>query len=807
MADDLVTHLVLDGVGTYMRGLSKIEYGLNAGAKAADDFRKRTERISQAAEAVGNVGTKMALAGVGILAGVGAVANVAAQFDKAMRNVNSIAKLTEVQFQSLRKEVLALAGDPLIVDGPTQLAEGLYQIQSSGYSGAMALKVLEVSAKGGAAGMSDTATAAKALTGIMNAYNQKTGPDAKRIMDILFKTVELGVVEFDELAQSIGPATAIAAQAGVPLEHLAAAITVMTRSGNDANMTITSLVRIMTAFLNTPPELAAAMEEYTTETGASIMRTKGLAGAIEILGKIAGKNPEVLAQIGLEARALRGAMALTGTGAVELATDLENMANVAGAAEAAATEQAKAQTRAWEELTKQLKILAIVFGDFAAGPISNMVKKVVKLTGKLAELPDWLKKAIVYLVGGAGLALALTGTALKLAAVTVQTWLSIQAMRAYIGALQAERAAALAAAEANATLGASRAAAAAGAGAAGAGAGAAGAVGGGIAAGGPIGVGVLIGIMILASMKSIQAAWRMKKFREEMEQLRDPIDRANRVLEELEWVMSDPGAQMLLGTKRMAQVVEAAEKLRKFIASGGKPAAETALATQEQTRQAAIKASKASAEELAYTLALVTAMEKAGAASAAQSYMARAALLQNLIDQWAVMTEAERASDAGRKLQLAAWSLMADQVNAKEQARKDLLDAQTKAILEQTQAIQQQLGLLDARVGYAQAYAEYLEATGQRGLARKVRREAVPFLQRQAAAGAFGAMQQYGARGMWTEALQAGAQGWRYGGEAATAGRGGGGRSSLTVSPNWSFDRLQRDQDTRVQMQSSAGNN
>ena len=783
----------------------------------ASSYVASLSRIGGSLGSAGMVATRLlgiltGFAGAGGLLGLGAMAKTAAEFDKQMRNVNSIAKLSEARFQQLRKEVIGLAGDPLIVDGPTKLAQGLYQIQSSGFSGAMAMKVLEVSARGGAAGMSDTATAAKALTGIMNAYNQKTGPDAERIMDVLFKTVELGVVEFDELAQSIGPATAIAAQAGVPLEDLAAAITVMTRSGNDANMTITSLVRIMTAFLNTPPELAAAMEEYTTETGASIMRTKGLAGAIEILGKIAGKNPEVLAQIGLEARALRGAMALTGTGAVELATDLENMANVAGAAEAAATEQAKAQTRAWEELTKQLKILAIVFGDFAAGPISNMVKKVVKLTGKLAELPDWLKKAIVYLVGGAGLALALTGTALKLAAVTVQTWLSIQAMRAYIGALQAERAAALAAAEANATLGASRAGAAgaagagAGAGAAGAGAGA-GAVAGGIAAGGPIGVGVLIGIMILASMKSIQAAWRMKKFREEMEQLRDPIDRANRVLEELEWVMSDPGAQMLLGTKRMAQVVEAAEKLRKFIASGGKPAAETALATQEQTRQAAIKASKASAEELAYTLALVTAMEKAGAASAAQSYMARAALLQNLIDQWAVMTEAERASDAGRKLQLAAWSLMADQVNAKEQARKDLLDAQTKAILEQTQAIQQQLGLLDARVGYAQAYAEYLEATGQRGLARKVRREAVPFLQRQAAAGAFGAMQQYGARGMWTEALQAGAQGWRYGGEAATAGRGGGGRSSLTVSPNWSFDRLQRDQDTRVQMQSSAGNN
>src|SRR5687768_12475820 len=90
------------------------------------------------------------------------------------------------------------------------LARGLYDIASSGFKGAQGMKVLEASAIAASAGMSDTATAARAITGVLNAYG--LGAErAAEVSDVLFKTVEVGVLTFDELAQQLGDVVGIAA--------------------------------------------------------------------------------------------------------------------------------------------------------------------------------------------------------------------------------------------------------------------------------------------------------------------------------------------------------------------------------------------------------------------------------------------------------------------------------------------------------------------------------------------------------------------------------------------------------------------
>jgi hypothetical protein len=74
-----------------------------------------------------------------------------------MRNVNSILHETEPSIKALGDAVLNLAGKT--GQAPAVLARGLYDIASSGFSGADGLKVLEAAAKAATAGLSDTATA------------------------------------------------------------------------------------------------------------------------------------------------------------------------------------------------------------------------------------------------------------------------------------------------------------------------------------------------------------------------------------------------------------------------------------------------------------------------------------------------------------------------------------------------------------------------------------------------------------------------------------------------------------------------
>src|ERR671918_86576 len=90
------------------------------------------------------------------------------------------------------------------------LAKGLYDIGSSGFYGADALKILEVSAIAASAGMTDTATASKAIVGVLNAYGLEA-EDAAHVSDVLFTTVELGVITFEELTRQLGDVLGAAA--------------------------------------------------------------------------------------------------------------------------------------------------------------------------------------------------------------------------------------------------------------------------------------------------------------------------------------------------------------------------------------------------------------------------------------------------------------------------------------------------------------------------------------------------------------------------------------------------------------------
>ena len=102
-----------------------------------------------------------ALAGVSLGAGMAAAGQATVDFDKSMRNVNSIAQLNEKQYKKLSKSVRGLAGPT--AQAPKTLADGMYTLVSSGFKAQDALKVLRSSAKAATAGPTDTETSTAAV--------------------------------------------------------------------------------------------------------------------------------------------------------------------------------------------------------------------------------------------------------------------------------------------------------------------------------------------------------------------------------------------------------------------------------------------------------------------------------------------------------------------------------------------------------------------------------------------------------------------------------------------------------------------
>jgi TP901 family phage tail tape measure protein len=334
-------------------------------------------------------------ASAAILVGFGAAVRAAINFETSMRNVQSIGKFSNKVFESMSASVVKLSQK--IPKTAKDLAEGLYFIYSSGFKGKEAMAVLEWSARGAAAGLATTQDSAKALVGVMNAYNKKTAPDAQKFMDIMFKTVDKGVIEFDELAQTLGMVVNTAAVAKVPFEEVGAAIGMMTIKSIPANQATVSLNRVILSFLKPSEQMAAFLREIGYESGELALKELGLEGIMVKIIEATDGNATALRELFPEMRAFRGATALAGSGVAGLTDYFKDFEDTAGSTQAALNEQSKALSFQWQLLKNNATALGITIGTMFLPVLKTMVVWMRKAVQWINSLSPGTKKWITYI--------------------------------------------------------------------------------------------------------------------------------------------------------------------------------------------------------------------------------------------------------------------------------------------------------------------------------------------------------------------------------------------------------------------------
>ena len=304
----------------------------------------------------------VALSVIALVAGLTAAGIAASGFEKSMRNVNSLLLLNDQQFQSLSKSVLDIAR--VFPQNAENLAEGLYNIASSGFAGSDGLLILEASARAASAGISTTDTAAQVITASLNAYGLSAA-SAGDVSDILFSTVNYGVVEFDELAGSIGGVLGMASAAEVPLEDVGAAMATMTLSGVGAAEASTSLNRVIQSLIQPSDALSNAYQNLGYESGLQAIQTKGLYGVMEDLRGVTQGNAEAYLQLFPQIRAARGAFALAadeGSKYAELQGKIGDETSRSGATQIAFAEQMESASAKWDIFISSMKANVIEIG-------------------------------------------------------------------------------------------------------------------------------------------------------------------------------------------------------------------------------------------------------------------------------------------------------------------------------------------------------------------------------------------------------------------------------------------------------------
>ena len=313
-------------------------------------------------------------------------------FDKKLRNVNTIARLNEYQFKEMGKELLNMSTK--YGKAGTELADGLYDINSAGFKGAEGMRLLDISTKASIAGISEVGTASRLIAQVLNAYGKGVN-EAEEVSDVLFKTVEKGVVYFSDLAQYMGASMASASAMSVSLEEVTSAFGAMTKMGITPSDSGTAINRFLLAMIEPKKELQEMLRKYGYQNGEEAFKQTGLVGVLQMIQKETKGSTTAIERLGFGIRAIKTAFNLTkdeGKIFHEVLAEVGVRAKNAGASTNALGQQQKALSYQWDRTAKAFTKIGIkMVGVLQNGQsLSNILKGIANQVDKLA---NWFSDA------------------------------------------------------------------------------------------------------------------------------------------------------------------------------------------------------------------------------------------------------------------------------------------------------------------------------------------------------------------------------------------------------------------------------
>ena len=331
-ADDIATlqiRVLTDQVDTATRRLDRLETQSRKTERAADDLGGAVKKAGELGNAaLGALG----IGAVGLAASIGTATQAWLKYDKAMKQVNSIAGLQRKEFGALRQEILKVSA-AVGVDAAAA-AEGLFEAISADIPKENAVDFLTTASKTAVGGITDVGTAVNALTNVMNAY-KLPATEAEAISDKLFATVLYGKATFEELGASMAKTTVPAAAVGVEFDEILAMLIAITKQGTSATEGFTQITGAIQSVLNPSKEMKAVYDALGVASGRQAIAQFGLAGTLEEVRKAYANNDAALIRALRTDTALAAQMATTGRNLKNVKDGLDAVASSAGSTEKA----------------------------------------------------------------------------------------------------------------------------------------------------------------------------------------------------------------------------------------------------------------------------------------------------------------------------------------------------------------------------------------------------------------------------------------------------------------------------------------
>lgn len=359
-----------------IRAMSRISIALKASVQDAIDFEKQVAEIS------------------------------------TISNVKNLDQL-KTQVRGLSDEFNRDLGD---------VGKGLYQVISNQIADAgEATEFLTSALKFSKVAVTNTNDSVNLLAGVINAYGLEVS-DADTVSAKLFKTIELGRTTGPELANSLGRVIPVAAQLGIRLEEVSAAVADITLTGVKTNEAVTQLRGLLTSLLKPTPAMTEALKELGFATGDQALAALGLVGAFKALVGTTDGTSIALAKLVPRVRGLNALIRIAADENSKFAVSLEGLD--ATGPKRLADELARITATDAEQLTKELNEIKNIFtAEFGAAivEVGNEFIQATKGAGGLEDTIKALSATIIFF----GKAAAGTGATLRGVSVVVAKFINL----------------------------------------------------------------------------------------------------------------------------------------------------------------------------------------------------------------------------------------------------------------------------------------------------------------------------------------------------------------------------------------------
>lgn len=279
------------------------------------------------------------------------------EFRKNMLEVATISTQVTDDMTGFMNQVMSITQE-IPIKAP-EAAKALYSIVSAGHDGADGMKILEVSAKAAVGGLTETETAADAITTILNAYKM-SAEEAGTVSDQLFTTVRLGKTTFGELGASMAQVAPIAAAYGISIDQVLGAVASLTKQGTPTAQAMT--------------QIRAAIQGTAKELGDAAFQGRTFQEALQLINDKAGGSASKMKEMLGTDEGLAATLALTGKNALSAANDLGELQSSLGATEAAFEKMADEADNQMTLLSNNIQAALRPMGEAVLQEVSEIAK-------------------------------------------------------------------------------------------------------------------------------------------------------------------------------------------------------------------------------------------------------------------------------------------------------------------------------------------------------------------------------------------------------------------------------------------------